>query len=464
MKYVRREALQRRRRKSGFTQDSLGAQLGVNARTIRSWEAGENEPLPELRQPLADALRVTLDDLDRLLAGLPASTTSDNVIGPHRRDRTDETMSPDRHAMPDTGAKSDKEAAWMALNRRGFVNAIATITLGMDVVPELDRLEHLLPGTATPRLPRRLGVADIEGIEQLTRGFRDHDYRYGGGLARSAALAQLEHVLKLHDLDCSPAVRTSLRLATADLAQTAGWMAYDVELHDDALRLWTIALKLVHDVDDPRGADLTVHLQLDMAHQALHRDRPREALNLARLAHATAAGHDHPVSRSTDGYIASNLAWCHASLGNVDACRRALDLAERTYLDLDTTVIPPHVVPAELDAQRGHALHLLAATDAAFAVEAVDRLSAAVDGYGPDYARSAAVNLPGLATSQFRVGDIDAAVATGHRAITEISALSSRRAHLRLHSMAAVAAPHAHRSDVAELRQRVKALSPNGAA
>jgi hypothetical protein len=131
---------------------------------------------------------------------------------------------------------------------------------------------------------------------------------------------------------------------------------------------------------------------------------------------------------------------------------------------MDVTSVLLHVVPAELDAQRGHALYLLAATDTRFAGEAVERLSSAVNNDGPDYARSAAVNLPGLASSQFRVGDIDAAVTSGHRAVTDISALSSKRAHVHLRTMAMIAAPHAHRSDVADLRRRVEELLPHTAA
>jgi hypothetical protein len=44
------------------------------------------------------------------------------------------------------------------------------------------------------------------------------------------------------------------------------------------------------------------------------------------------------------------------------------------------------------------------------------------------------------------------AVVTGHRAVTEISALSSTRIHDRLRTLAKVAQPYGHRPDVAELR------------
>ncbi|TQM78196.1 DNA-binding XRE family transcriptional regulator [Saccharothrix saharensis] len=64
---AKRGKLQERRTKRGFTQEGLAALLHVSPRTIRGWEAGTSAPYPEYRQPLADALDVTLDQLEQLL-------------------------------------------------------------------------------------------------------------------------------------------------------------------------------------------------------------------------------------------------------------------------------------------------------------------------------------------------------------------------------------------------------------
>lgn len=355
------------------------------------------------------------------------------------------------------GTVAGEEVSWV--ERRDFFSAVAAITLGVGVYPELERLETLLPVRSDPPPPARVGSADVRAIEETTEAFRLFDYRHGGGLSRAAAVAQLDSVLTLRDVQCSDEVRAHLELATADLAMTAAWMTYDVEQHEAARRLWMIALGSAQRADQPRSADLTVILLLDLAHQALHLGRPDEALRLVRLATATTTSHTYPVSASSRSYIAATQAWCHAALGNADSCTRALDDAQRFYADADPTTAPPwaaYVTPAEIAAQHGHSFYLLAATRPSYASAAIEHLQIAADGFGPTYARSRAVNLPGLAGSYFYLGDVDSAVTVGRDAVTEISNLSSKRAYARLDALATAAAPFQHLSDVADLRERIR--------
>lgn len=65
---ARRRALAARRKAVGHTQEQLAALLGVERSTVVRWEAGETEPLPRCRPQLAEALAVSLDELDELLA------------------------------------------------------------------------------------------------------------------------------------------------------------------------------------------------------------------------------------------------------------------------------------------------------------------------------------------------------------------------------------------------------------
>ncbi|MGM1060647.1 helix-turn-helix domain-containing protein [Saccharothrix sp. Mg75] len=77
---AKREKLQERRTTRSFTQESLATLLHVSPRTVRGWEAGTSAPYPEHRQPLADALHIGLDDLDRLLAGLPIMDANSTIF------------------------------------------------------------------------------------------------------------------------------------------------------------------------------------------------------------------------------------------------------------------------------------------------------------------------------------------------------------------------------------------------
>ena len=104
-----------------------------------------------------------------------------------------------------------------------------------------------------------------------------------------------------------------LDIAAADLAMLAAWCSYDAERHDDARRLWIVALELCRHTDHPRAADLAVVILLDMAHQSLHLMRPDDALRLAGLGLAVENGSPGAVSDATRSYLASvELELCRA--------------------------------------------------------------------------------------------------------------------------------------------------------
>jgi transcriptional regulator with XRE-family HTH domain len=64
---IRRGALAARREALGFTQETLAQELGVELSTVGRWERGTLTPQPWRRPDLAKVLKLSLDDLDRLL-------------------------------------------------------------------------------------------------------------------------------------------------------------------------------------------------------------------------------------------------------------------------------------------------------------------------------------------------------------------------------------------------------------
>ncbi|MEU7480535.1 helix-turn-helix transcriptional regulator [Lentzea sp. NPDC042327] len=366
-------------------------------------------------------------------------------------------------AEPAPAGAQDAEVG--SMDRRSFLAAVPAIVAGLSV------------GDA-PSAPRavaaagRVGPDDVLAVQSATRNFRAMAFRFGGARFRGSADALVRQYLAQARAATGPHAH-ALRLAVADLAGATAWMHYDVEQHGTARALWQDALRSVEGVEDPRSADLVVTLLLDAAHQALHLDRPRDALYLVQLGAAQATTHRYPVSAGTRAYVAMNLAWCHASLGHRDAMLRALDEGLQTYTDLDPAAAPPwasHLGPAEIRAQHGHALHLLATGTAAettaptVAAEAAEHLAAAVATFGTTYSRSAAVNLPGLSANRLRLGDFEGAVDAGLRAVDAIAPLAMPRAHKRLRQLHAQAAGHADRADVAELRHRISNVLKTSAA
>ncbi|HZM77270.1 MAG TPA: helix-turn-helix transcriptional regulator [Candidatus Limnocylindrales bacterium] len=65
---MKRILLAARRKIVGLSQEALAEQLGIDVSTVRRWEYGERQPQPWQRPNLATALKVTLEQLDVLLA------------------------------------------------------------------------------------------------------------------------------------------------------------------------------------------------------------------------------------------------------------------------------------------------------------------------------------------------------------------------------------------------------------
>jgi transcriptional regulator with XRE-family HTH domain len=345
-------------------------------------------------------------------------------------------------------------------DRRGLFSFVHGLTFGgfAGMALDFERLEVLAPDSGDSDVPRRVGAEDVATIRKLTAVYRAADFRHGGGLARETAVALLGKVTRMREWRCTEQVRAELWLATAELASVAGRMTCDVERHEGARQLWLIGLGAAHESNHELATDMMVCLQLQMANQSIHLRNPKEALSFVRLAEMTAASGDYPVSAQTRTYMSFRQATCQAMLGKADLYQRALDQAQERAGDVDPTAALPwtaHVTPAEITALTGGAMYRLAQRERGYAPKAVEHLRTAVDTFGDEYARSRAVNLSSLAGAYVLVGDLDTAIATGHRAVTEISALSSTRVHDRLWTLAKVAQPYNHRPDVAELRQRI---------
>ncbi|MBV9448235.1 MAG: helix-turn-helix transcriptional regulator [Streptosporangiaceae bacterium] len=354
------------------------------------------------------------------------------------------------------------KGSWV--QRRNFVNHVAGLTLGLSGVVglDIDRLIALLP-PAEPTGTRHLGAADVETIEQATTAFVRQDYAQGSGIARDAAIAQLRATLPLLGAQMTPEVRPRLYLATSRLATQAGFMSFDAKQHDAARRLWLIGLNVARAAEDPLATDQTVFLLYDMAVQAMHLNRPDEALGLIHLGHAAAAG-SHPISAATSCWLASVEARAHAARGEAAGCDHALGRAVEQFSIVDPATRPPwgaHIGDAHLTAMQGRARYELALVSyhPKAATQAVALLRQAVQDFGPDYARSRALYLLDLAGAHALAGDTDTAVSVGHQAIDAVTAVHSPRAYDRLHVLRTVLEPLHTSPGVAELRRRLAATA-----
>lgn len=268
-------------------------------------------------------------------------------------------------------------------------------------------------------------------------------------------------VALLRAYDFGPFFRIVRRLmvATGSLAMQAGWMNFECKQHEAARRLWMIGLDLARHADHSWGTDLTLYLLYDMAQQAVHLGRPKEALHLVRVGE-TAAVSPYPVSASTTGALASIQARAHAAEGDGAACDRALGQAEEHFAAIDPAIVPPwggHISEAGMSGFHGvaHYTLALASRDTRVAGRAVSLLLHGVDSFGSAYARLRALYLPDLAGAHALAGDLDTAVSVGHQAIDAVTAVSSPRAYERLRTLHTVLEPLHASPGIVELRDRL---------
>lgn len=117
---TRRHRLAQRRKAVGYTQEQLAEQLGVDRGTVIRWEAGTTAPQPFQWPNLADALKVSTDELTALLL----HNASDAVV------LTGEVMTPTAIATPPP--------------IRSFGNAVSVVV----TIPEYDAAQLVEPPSA----------------------------------------------------------------------------------------------------------------------------------------------------------------------------------------------------------------------------------------------------------------------------------------------------------------------------
>jgi hypothetical protein len=219
---------------------------------------------------------------------------------------------------------------------------------------------HLAREVATPAEVRAMAEAPadplVSQIEQSVPLLARLDDAQGGASHLTYVGAQVRAVaLVLHEQ--GPAARQTRRLlvALADLAQLAGWMAFDAGQHGLAQRYFFTGLRAAHDAG---YRPMAAHILADLAFQATSRGEAGDGVRLGEAADEVAAKSPASVRAS----VKTRLAYAYAGAGETRAFERTRHDAQGELAARNPARDPEwlyYLTPSHLDCQAGYSLVLM---------------------------------------------------------------------------------------------------------
>jgi hypothetical protein len=224
----------------------------------------------------------------------------------------------------------------------------------------LARAVNIYLGTHVPDCglhPAAASVDDplVEQIEATIPRLQVLDDERGGAAGLGYVGAQVRAVLLvLKDGGHTDATARRLLVALADLAQLAGWKAFDAGQQGLAQRYFFTGLRAAHDAG---YRAMEAHILADLSFQATTLGDADDGTTLGEAARRTAGRSASSVQAS----VMSRLAYAYAAAGRVDDCERTW-LESREQLDKRQPDRDPdwmyYLTPNHLDCQAGYAMIL----------------------------------------------------------------------------------------------------------
>ncbi|MGH4014715.1 MAG: helix-turn-helix domain-containing protein [Pseudonocardiaceae bacterium] len=458
---AKRRTLADRRKAAGHTQESLAALLGVERSTVVRWEAGETEPQPWCRPQLAEALAVSLDELHELLA-----TRDDGLVQPPS-DALLLSGQGDLSAAQ-IGTLMVRFTAMNIASRREVLQELTMMSGAALLQPVRRWLAHAL--TITPLVsPTAVNNDGLDALERAITLFSQWDASGIGRLHYKAVVGQLNSVAETLHEPHSPAVRERLFHITADLAQLAGWMAYDQGLPAVAQRYYLLGLSACQEARSPV---LGAKILSDMAKLSTAYRHYEDSIDLVRTGLYILPRHDSSGVRTELLGVESRA---HAHLGNQAAATRAADTCVEAWQDADSRVVPAwlcYMNQAEVDGLASNCYIQLAlrTEDASRAIAYAERAEwhtlSARESRAHDFLRSRVLDEIRLAEARLAQRDLTESVAVAQSALELAAPTCSTlvcNSLLRLHVELTARYPrNAHVVPFSEqLRDYVKRAAPD---
>ncbi|MET9634306.1 hypothetical protein ABZX92_43315 [Lentzea sp. NPDC006480] len=298
-----------------------------------------------------------------------------------------------------------------------------------------------------------IGLPDVERLEADTHALRLIDYRQGGSACLDAVRDRIGDARLMLDASAPEHVRRRLHVAMGDLHNLAGWVCFDAGLTGSARVHFARALVLA---GWGRHNSLVANICYRLGRVCLHHENHDEALDHFELGRLAAAGPGDEIAASI---LSMNSAWTHARKGDGGQALAELDRGRERFEAADHTDVPSWArffTKTDLSAMVG-AVHtdLARTVDPRHARTAIPLLTAAVDDFGDDMARSRALSLILLSIDHLLDRDLDHGVAVGFRAVTSAETLTSARVRDRIRPLGEQAERHHSHAGAQELAARI---------
>ncbi|WP_328672937.1 helix-turn-helix transcriptional regulator [Streptomyces sp. NBC_00328] len=288
-----------------------------------------------------------------------------------------------------------------------------------DFLPEGDPLSP-----ADGRTGRRVGMVQVDDLQQRVHGLRLADDVLAGGDLIRPALRELRSAVKLYrEGSHSSEVGRQLLRQIGELAQIAGWIASDAGQHSEAERIYRLGLSAATQAEDHT---LAGNLAGSLAYQLSNTGRESEGLTLARAALNDAGPDAPPKARAL---YWDRVAWAHTKAGGIEngqQAMRALGEAEEALSedseDVESVPWLYWVDHGELRIMESRVL-----TEIRRPLRAVPLLREVLSGYDATHARELALYMSWLVVALADGGEPEEAAAVAGRVITLASDIPSER-------------------------------------
>lgn len=288
-----------------------------------------------------------------------------------------------------------------------------------DFLPEGDPLSPL-----EGRPGRRVGMAQVDDLQQRVHGLRLADDVLAGGDLIRPALRELRSAVKLYrEGSHTGEVGRQLLRQIGELAQIAGWIASDAGQHSEAERIYRLGVSAATQAED---RTLAGNIAGSLAYQLSNTGRESEGLTLAHAALNDAGTDAPPKARAL--YL-DRVAWAHTKSGGTENGQQAMralgEAGQALSEDSAGTESPAYLY--WVDAGELRVMESRVYTEIHRPLRAVPLLREVLSGYDATHTRELALYLSWLVIALADANEPEEAAAVADRVITLAADIPSER-------------------------------------